>query len=910
MLVKLNNQEFKVNKDEFNEVYHDKFNNLHIIPELGEQERIVSLLSELGKIINNKSIVIYGSTHGGYIPVKCSESFDRVYVYEYANLPNIEENVRTDKIMLNRDFDPSDQFIFFINEDDPFVKNESTKYDTIILSKYLDSSLKGTTYTLSKTDYKINIPEKYLEKFNTEFSFYIEGDILNYDNLIHLAMIVKNSGNDLEKMLKENLPFIDRWTILDTGSTDNTIEIINRVLKCKKGELYCEPFINFRESRNRCLDLCGSKCKYIIMLDDTYILKGDIRSFFTTIRGDQFASSLSLYVKSDDVEYVSNRIIKSSQNLRYVYKIHEVIQQENNVNVCVPITESWIDDTRSSYMQERTMSRKESDLKLLFEMVEEDPDNPRHLYYIAQTYNLLKKYDLAYKYFLLRAKNEGGFIQERVDSYFEAARIANFRLGFSWEICEDLYVKSYELDNERPDSMYFIGIHHNMVNDIDKAYEYFKKAFDLGYPINSQHSLKPTLSYHFVPKFLSTICYLKKDFKTGLKCCEYFLKNNIKESDYYDVMVSWKTIFMNLVNVAPCMSYTKPSKPILCFIADGGFNQWSGSSIVKHGVGGSETFIIEMARHIQKLGFYDVYVFCRCKEQETIECVSYMDIGGIHRFLSSTYVDTCIISRYTEYVPLCYEYNVKNIHIVLHDLMINGTVIPKDPKLKSVLCLTKWHSEYFKNMFPSLADIVKVFNYGIDSSFFHDSSYQKDPYRFIYSSFPNRGLVQLLTMWPKIKSHFPVANLHLYFDIENKWVNNNCPEIMNEVRRLLILSKNLDVYYHGWVDKYTLSKAWEKSEIWLYPCVFNETFCLTSLEAAASRTLSISTNLAALSETNQGIIIEGDPNSDEWVDKVIDVLKTADKKAIAERCYDWAKTLTWERRATVLSFILQCQDHC
>ena len=213
-------------------------------------------------------------------------------------------------------------------------------------------------------------------------------------------------------------------------------------------------------------------------------------------------------------------------------------------------------------------------------------------------------------------------------------------------------------------------------------------------------------------------------------------------------------------------------------------------------------------------------------------------------------------------------------------------------------------------MFPSLADIVKVFNYGIDSSFFHDSSYQKDPYRFIYSSFPNRGLVQLLTMWPKIKSHFPVATLHLYFDIENKWVNNNCPEIMNEVRRLLILSKNLDVYYHGWVDKYTLSKAWEKSEIWLYPCVFNETFCLTSLEAAASRTLSISTNLAALSETNQGIIIEGDPNSDEWVDKVIDVLKTADKKAIAERCYDWAKTLTWERRATVLSFILQCQDHC
>ena len=35
-----------------------------------------------------------------------------------------------------------------------------------------------------------------------------------------------------------------------------------------------------------------------------------------------------------------------------------------------------------------------------------------------------------------------------------------------------------------------------------------------------------------------------------------------------------------------------PDKPIFCFVADGGFNPWSGSNILTSGVGGSETFII------------------------------------------------------------------------------------------------------------------------------------------------------------------------------------------------------------------------------------------------------------------------------------------------------------------------------
>src|SRR3989344_9698306 len=61
------------------------------------------------------------------------------------------------------------------------------------------------------------------QDFYNEFRFYIvDGKTFIYDNLINLCFMVKNAGNDFRQVLIDNLPYIDRWTILDTGSTDNT----------------------------------------------------------------------------------------------------------------------------------------------------------------------------------------------------------------------------------------------------------------------------------------------------------------------------------------------------------------------------------------------------------------------------------------------------------------------------------------------------------------------------------------------------------------------------------------------------------------------------------------------------------------------------------------------------------------
>lgn len=964
MIIDINKKQYNVEANEFTTVTHSEYNNLIIRNDLARFERIVSLLSELSKTLGIKEAIFYNQTHGGFIPIQCAGQFESIYVVNSADsniAANIAANIALHNVgnvfcdnMPEIDTDVGACRAAIYAEKSEHIDMELVDTLTPVILTSLNMKLcQNPNYKnileLTGTNLYLYVPNILYDLFFKDFYYFIKNDKLDYDNLINLCIMVKNGGPQFSDMLLKNMHLIDRWTILDTGSTDDTIKIINSLLVGKKkGTLFEEPFINFRDSRNRLLDLAGSECKYTLMLDDTYVVEGDLRGFLTEVRGDQFGDSFTLYIKSDDVEYGSNRILKTDKKLKYLYTIHEVVQSENNTNVVIPFNRSYIDDKRYDYMEERTMSRKELDLKLLYEELKEDPTNSRTHYYLAQTYNLLEKHEEAYKWFIERMNHPTiGFLQEKIDAVFEAARIANFKLNKPWSECEQLYLKAYELDNSRPEALYFLGIHYHLEKDNVNAFSYFKKAFEIGYPVHCQYSLKPTLSYHFLPKFLAQLCYEFNDFKTGEQCCRLFLEKNKPDADQYQVIVSWYQIFVNLNKMKTeteteqlSLKNNDNDKPLLCFVADGGFESWTGSDILVKGVGGSETYIIEMTRHIQTGGHYKVIVFCKTlNEDHTVfEDVEYIHLSKFHHFVKNTVVDTCIISRFSEYIPLAIRGQSKNIYLVLHDLGPSGLVIPIHPKLKRIFCLSEWHVEYFLKSFPQFKDITVPFYYGIDTNKFNNEleinsetssnsniqmniyeSVPKVPNKFIYSSFPNRGLYQLLQMWPRIVSRYPDASLHIYSDINGKWVNSVAIELMAKIRTLLEQYYQAEIngglrqniVYHGWVSKSELASAWLNSQYWFYPCTFMETFCLTAVEAALSKTLAISNGLAALQNTigNRGICIEGDAITEEWQERALDALfkimgssKEAEDKRdeLIEMNHNWASKMSWSNQANKL----------
>ena len=78
---------------------------------------------------------------------------------------------------------------------------------------------------------------------------------------------------------------------------------------------------------------------------------------------------------------------------------------------------------------------------------------------------------------------------------------------------------------------------------------------------------------------------------------------------------------------------------------------------------------------------------------------------------------------------------------------------------------------------------------------------------------------------------------------------------------------------------------------------------MTAYEAAASKTLAISNNLAALEESigDRGICIPGNPATDEWMDKTLnEVFKVLESESdstyedLINKNYEWVKNKNYE----------------
>lgn len=932
MIVEINKKKYHVCDDEFITNIHAEYNNLIIKDKLGYLERIISLLCELS-LLHTFDFICYNQTHGGFVPLNCTQYFKNTYILKTSELQqtnilkNIENFAISNTYVYNTDYSKlktnkfNDLIIYSENIND--IDNEMIiNYDPIILTNYdNDFTNKNINkdkyyYKLTNTNLQIYLPNKYIETFINHFHYYIDekNKMLNYDNLINLCIMVKNGGELFKQMLVQNINIIDRWTILDTGSTDGTIETItNLLVGKKKGNLYQEPFINFRESRNRCLELAGKQCKYNIMLDDTYNIVGNLRSFLDEIRGDQFADSYSIYVKSHDIEYISNRITKSENNLRYIYTIHEVIQQDNNISVLIPKNRAYVDDKTNIYMQNRSKDRNICDLQCLYEMIKKYPNEPRHLYYLAQTYVNLNNFEKAAEYYYKRAFfHIDGHVQEKFDALFLFARISTLELKKPWKECETYFKLCTEWQPTRPEGDFFIGIYYYNINDKLTAFKYLKNSFDIGFPIDQQYSLRPSISYIYTPYYLALLCYEFNDFILGYNACKLYLDNNKTDETFYEIMTDWYKIYSLLVAMPPKVKIPQVfDKPIFCIVADGGFTKWSGSNILTTGVGGSETWVIEMARYINKMSNYEVLVFCNCENEEIFEGVKYIKLNRFLETIASIKIEHCIISRYSEYVPVSIHGHVENIYLISHDIKFTGIIIPIHPKLKKIFCLTEWHCNLFLQSFPQFNNITKALHYGIDFTHFFSDTFEKIPYSFIYSSFPNRGLIVVLKMWPRIINRYPQAKLNIFTDVNNEWANQFYKEELKEIRNILEEYKQTykgSVINHGWVSKKILSNYWKQTSIWFYPCKFKETFCLTALEAALTKTLAITNGIAALEDTvgSRGITVPGENVLDlDWQDNAfIQICNALDNPqsnlGLIIQNYQWAISHSWENQAKKL----------
>mgnify|MGYP003337594617 FL=1 len=154
---------------------------------------------------------------------------------------------------------------------------------------------------------------------------------------ICLNMIVKNEAHVIERCLSSVKPFISSWAILDTGSTDNTPELVRRALKGVPGVFAEHEWQGFAGSRNRALDLARqSKADYILFLDADAEFQAP-EGWSPSLDSD----ALHLRHVLGDYEYWKPILVRASLPWRWKAQIHEYLDLAPGFS-CRKLEGAWV----------------------------------------------------------------------------------------------------------------------------------------------------------------------------------------------------------------------------------------------------------------------------------------------------------------------------------------------------------------------------------------------------------------------------------------------------------------------------------------------------------------------------------------------------------------------------------------
>lgn len=218
-------------------------------------------------------------------------------------------------------------------------------------------------------------------------------------------MIVKNESHVIEKCLHSVKDIIDYWVIVDTGSNDGTQEIIRHFLQDIPGELHERPWINFGHNRQEALELAQNKADYILFIDADEEFVYETPFDKTTLTKDGY----SFIIRNDLSQYHRLLLIKSSIDWHWEGIIHEDLHC--NIPVEISLFEGVICLSHVNGSRSLDPQKYYKDIALLEEDLKKNPDNPRSIFYIAQSYSNIPDYENALKYFKKRAQM-GGWDQE------------------------------------------------------------------------------------------------------------------------------------------------------------------------------------------------------------------------------------------------------------------------------------------------------------------------------------------------------------------------------------------------------------------------------------------------------------------------------------------------------------------
>jgi hypothetical protein len=288
-------------------------------------------------------------------------------------------------------------------------------------------------------------------------------------------MIVRNEAHIVEECLASIVAHIDRFVIVDTGSTDGTVTVVRRFFLGAgvSGEIHSRPWHDFARNRSEALELCRGVADYILVMDADDRLVGD--PDLSVLRADAYLLRIGT-----DFRYWRRQLFRDGLPWRYAGVVHEY-------PVCrEPHSEQRLQgdyhiESRRLGARGRDAGIYRRDARLLQAELERRPDDPRTVFYLAQSLRDAGDAGGALRWYRRRVEM-GGWPEE---VFFSRLQIGHClaRLGAAPEQIVSAYLEAHDSRPSRAEPLYELARHYREREQWPLAYLFAERAAAIPDPV-------------------------------------------------------------------------------------------------------------------------------------------------------------------------------------------------------------------------------------------------------------------------------------------------------------------------------------------------------------------------------------------------------------------------------------------
>jgi hypothetical protein len=225
---------------------------------------------------------------------------------------------------------------------------------------------------------------------------------------IGLCMIVRDEARVVERCLASVRRLVDVWTVVDTGSRDDTPARVRDALAGLPGRLHHRPWRDFGHNRSELLALARGTADYLLLLDADMTLRRE--GPLPPLEADAY-----LLRTAGALDYAVPRLVRGDRRWWFEGVTHEHLATEG------PFRQDLLDALVVEHHADggARAGKLERDRALLEARLQEEPGDLRALFYLAQTRRDAGDDREAEALYLRRAA-AGGWEEERFYAAWQA----------------------------------------------------------------------------------------------------------------------------------------------------------------------------------------------------------------------------------------------------------------------------------------------------------------------------------------------------------------------------------------------------------------------------------------------------------------------------------------------------------